>query len=147
MALYRKTLIRSQFVPGKIARFGKGTELIGISRKRAYAGAEASVKEVGNRVIIDRLELAHVDAMPTDERLDLTRAAGRALVSGVEPIIKRQRLDPLNQRAAGLALVGGLAVRHPLLEELFALPIPDGQWERSGQCCHRVLLNNPHRKL
>jgi hypothetical protein len=60
-----------------------------------------------------------------DERLDLARAPARVLIKSVEPVIERLGFDPLRNGTLRLALVVGLVVVHPLLEQLSALAIPD----------------------
>jgi len=75
-------------------------------------------------MVLDRLELRHVDAVLADERLDLARASPRILIRGKEPVVKRMGFQPLVQRAARLALIGARRVIHELADEPASSTIP-----------------------
>src|SRR6059058_4359235 len=96
MAFDGKLLFGAQSLPGEVARFREGAHLTGSRGKLANRRPEASVEKFGERTILERLELAHIDMVLADERLDLARATLRVLIGGVEPVIERLRFDPLS---------------------------------------------------
>ena len=98
---------------------GRPTLLAARSTARTRIGLSAAARE----------EIAkprdYVDVIFADERLDLARAPARVLIKSVEPVIERLGFDPLRNGTLRLALVVGLVVLHPLLEQLSAVAIPD----------------------
>jgi len=98
---------------------------VGSRRKLSNAGTEASVEEFGKRAIPNQLELGHFDMIFANERLNLARAQARVLIKSVKPVIDWLRLDPLCKRTLRLALVVGLVIIHPLLDQHPTLVIPD----------------------
>src|SRR5438067_1342326 len=70
-AFHRKLLFGVQPLPGEIARFGKRSHVFRCRGKLPSSRSEPPVEELGERAIVDRLELTHVDAVLADKGLDL----------------------------------------------------------------------------
>jgi hypothetical protein len=66
-----------------------------------------------------------LDTLPGVLKCNLARAQARVLIKSVKPIISWLGLDPLCQGTLRHALVVGLVIVHPLLEQHRALAIPD----------------------
>src|SRR5438105_412988 len=105
MPFDRKRLGRLDGFPSEVACFCKCSHFISLGRECSYSVTKFPDKELIVGAIANRLELAHIDIVLFDERLDLARAPSRALKGRIKPIVQRLRLQPLSRGAARLALV------------------------------------------
>src|SRR5436190_5102900 len=100
MAFDWKLLINCKLIPTKVVRFGK-TAHFGLLRwKSTDPLAKFPGEEVCVRPIDHWLELAHVDVVSFNERLDFTRASPAVLDGRDHPIKDGLRFQPGRRGAA-----------------------------------------------
>jgi hypothetical protein len=93
MSFDREALLDLHPIPREVARFGKNPHLAGSRGKLAHPGPEASVEELGECMILNRLELIYVDVVS-----QMAQFLGHSSVcfhSCVDPVKERLRFDPL----------------------------------------------------
>src|ERR1043166_5795844 len=154
--LDRKLLLGLNSLPAEITRLGKGREDVRIGCEGPRVRQKLAVEEFGIRSIRHRLELAHVDAVPLDERLDVLPAVAGLLIERDRAVIDGRRLEPLAQRTARPRLIGLRRILHELVELFPRPPVEDrhgpgarthgvwAAWVRAWRSC-RYLASSSRR--